>query len=122
MANVSVFSVSGGGHDAKAPSDIVAAAAAQTVPCGKDNRLALRVKNGGEAAAVVRVTPGSGPRAALGNMDVTVAAGTTAYIALFDTARYKSGGVINVALVADTNGTALGETALAAIGIEAVQL
>jgi hypothetical protein len=122
MADVSVFSVSGGGNAAMATTGIVAAAAAQTVPVGKDSRLALRVVNGGAAAAVVRVVPGSGPRAALGNMDVTVAAGATAYIALFDTARYKSGNVINVALVADANGTALGETALGAISIEAVQL
>jgi hypothetical protein len=121
MANVSVFSVSGGGYDAKSTSEIVAAAATQTVPCGKDIRLALRVANGGEAAATVRVAPGSGPRAALGNMDVTVAAGKTAYIALFDTARYKSGNAITVALV-DGEGTALNQTALGQIDIEAIQL
>lgn len=119
MANVSVFSVSGGGVAAKA--SVVAAAETQTVPCGKDNRLALRVRNGNESAAVVRVAPGDGPRAPLGNMDVTVAAGETAYIALFDTARYKAAGAISVALV-DASGEALDETALEGIGIEAVQL
>jgi NADPH-dependent curcumin reductase CurA len=121
MADVSVFSVSGSGNDAKATASVAGAAAVQTVPCGKDSRLALRVSNGNETAAVVRVTPGSGPRAALGNMDVTVAAGATAYIALFDTARYKSGSAISVSLV-DATGTALGATALGGIGIEAVQL
>lgn len=122
MAQVSVFSVNGGGYEAIATSSIVAAAASQTVLCGKDSRLALRVANSGAAEAVVRVAAGSGPRAALGDMDVTVGAGQTAYIALFDTARYKAGNVISVALVADTNGTALGETALGNIKIEAVQL
>jgi len=120
MANVSVFSVNGGGYDVAAAS-VAAAAETQTVPCGKDSRLALRVSNGNETAAVVRVVPGDGPRAALGNMDVTVAANSTAYIALFDTARYKSGGVISVALV-DVSGVALGETPLGNIGIEAIQL
>lgn len=121
MADVSVFSVSGGGYDAETTASIVAAAASQTVPVGKDSRLALRVANGSEAAAVVSVAAGSGPRAPLGDMDVTVAAGETAYIALFDTARYKTAGAITVALV-DSEGTALGETPLGNISIEAVQL
>lgn len=121
MANVSVFSVSGGGYDTAATANIATAAALQTVPAGKDSRLALRVVNAGETAAVVRVAAGAGPRAALGNMDVTVGAGETAYIALFDTARYKTGNAVSVALV-DGTGTALGTEALADIGIEAVQL
>ncbi len=121
MANVSVFSVTGGGHDIVATVGIAAAAAAQMVPCGKDSRLALRVANAGEAAAVVRVAAGSGPRAALGDMDVTVGAGETAYIALFDTARYKAAETINVAFV-DSEGEALGAGALADISIEAIQL
>lgn len=122
MADVSVFSVSGGGQDVMATASIAAAAASQTVPCGKDSRMALRVANGSAAVAVVRIAPGAGPRAALGNMDVTVDAGATAYIALFDTARYKTADAISVALVADTNGTDLSAEALGGIDIEAVQL
>jgi hypothetical protein len=122
MANVSVFSVSGGGYDTATTAEIAAAAATQTVPCGKDSRLALRVDNGNEtAAAVVSVAAGSGPRAPLGNMDIMVEAGKTAYIALFDTARYKTGGAITVALV-DAEGVPLGAAALEDIRIEAVQL
>lgn len=121
MADVSVFSVSGGGNDAIATAEIVAAAETQTVPVGKDSRLALRVANGGEAAVVVRVAAGSGPRAPLGDMDVTVAAGATAYIALFDTARYKTAGAVTVALV-DSEGVPLVAGVLEDIRIEAVQL
>ncbi len=121
MADVSVFSVNGGGHDVLVATNIATAKATQTVPCGKDNRLALRVSNGGASAAVVRVVPGDGPRAALGKMDVPVAAGEVAYIALFDTARYKSGNVVNVALV-DGSGVELDPEALGGIGIEAIQL
>jgi len=133
MADLSVFSVSGGGNDAIVTAEIIAAAQAQTVPCGKDSRLALRVANANATVAVVRVAAGDGPRAALGNMDVTVAANTTAYIALFDTARYmqtveltvgdkvKTVGVVSVALV-DSEGTALDGTALGNVSIEAVQL
>ena len=121
MANVSVFSVSGGGYDAIVTAEIVAAAEVQTVPCGKDSRLAMRVANGNAAAVVVSAAAGSGPRAALGDMEVTVGAGETAYIALFDTARYKIGSEISVALV-DSEGTALDETALGNVSIEAVQL
>ena len=121
MADLSVFSVSGGGNDAIVTAEIIAAAETQTVPAGKDSRLALRVANANATAAVVRVAAGDGPRAALGNMDVSVAANATAYIALFDTARYKSGSTISVSLV-DSEGTALGETALGNVSIEAVQL
>ncbi len=122
MADVSVFSVSGGGSSALATTGIARAQAVQTVPCGKDSRLALRVSNGNAADVVVRVAAGTGPRAALGDMDITIAAGKTAYIALFDTARYKAEGAVSVALVADTNGTALNSEAIADIRIEAVQL
>ncbi|MGI5849661.1 MAG: hypothetical protein ACOX8Q_06320 [Christensenellales bacterium] len=126
MADVSIFDVSGGGNDAKATALLTAGAAAQTVPCayGKDQRLALRVKNGNELKkAVVCVAAGSGPRAALGAMSVTVNEGETAYIALFDTARYKdlSTNGITVTLV-DAAGDALEAAELAAVQIEAVQL
>ena len=122
MADINVFSVNGGGYDAVTTTSMTAAAAVQMVPCGKDSRLALRVSNGNVTDAVVRVAAGSGPRAALGDMDIMVAGGKTAYIALFDTARYKSAGTIRVALLADTNGASLGADALENIKIEAVQL
>lgn len=121
MANVSVFSVSGGVTDVLETAMITAGAAEQTVPMRKDSRMALRVANGGEAAAVVRIAAGDGPRAPLGAKDVTVGAGETAYIALFDTARHKSGNEVNVSLV-DDDGDTLGAPALAALQIEAVQL
>ena len=125
MADVSVFNVSGGVNDSKTTSTITAGAVSQTVPhSGKDSRLALRVVNGNAAhEAVVRVAAGDGPRAALGNMSVTVDALKTAYIALFDTARLKdlSTGDITISLV-DSAGAALESAELAEVQIEAVQL
>lgn len=126
MADVSIFDVSGGGYDTVTTAEMAAAAAAQTVPCenGKDQRLALRVTNGNaSAAAIVQIAAGDGPRATLGAKSVTVAAGKTVYIALFDTARFKTlaSDDIGVSLV-DSEGSALGAEVLANISIEGVQL
>lgn len=123
MADLSVFNVSGGGSSIKTTALIEAADASQTVPhSGRDARLALRVQNDNIVSIVVKAVAGGGPRAALGDMNVTVAAGETAYIALFDTARYKdlTNGVITVALT-DVSGGAL-TTEIANVRIEAVQL
>lgn len=124
MADMSVFNISGGVTDTIATASIVAAAAEQTVPMGKDNRMALRVTNGGSAAAVVRIAAGDGPRAPLGAKNVSVGAGETAYIALFDSARHKSGNTVSVALMdgAGDDALALDAGALATVQIEAVQL
>jgi hypothetical protein len=124
MANVTVFDISGGVVTVKTTSSIAAAATTQTVPVGKDNRLALRVANGNATAVTVRLKSGDGPRAPLGDNDVVVAANSTAYIALYDTARYKSGGVVTVALMQGTGdtATALGETERGEVQIEAAQL
>ena len=121
LTNVTKFNISGGVSHVVETSAIAAAAAQQAVPAGKDSRLALRVANGGEAALTMRMTAGGGPRAPLGDYDVAVAAESTAYIALFDTARYKSGGSIAVQLL-DADKEALGAQALAGVSIEAVQL
>lgn len=121
MANVTVFDISGGVSRVIPAADIAAAQEVQTVPVGKDSRLALRVANDNAAAVIVRIKAGDGPRSPLGDYDVTVAAGAAAYIALYDTARYKSGGVVTVHLMEDED-TPLGEAALANVTIEAVQL
>lgn len=121
MANVTVFDISGGKACAIPAADIAAAQEAQTVPVGKDSRLALRVANDNEEAVIVRIKAGDGPRAPLGDNDVTVAANAAAYIALYDTARYKSGGVVTVHLMADKD-RPLGATERANVNIEAVQL
>ena len=124
MANVNVFDVSGGTISVVTASEIVPAAATQTVPPGKDARMALRISNGNEsAAAAVTIKAGDGPRAVLGDKTVEVAAGLTAYIALFDTARFKrySDGAIVVEL-ASADGTALTAEQLGNMSIEAVQL
>ena len=134
MADVIKFNISGG-TAAVAATAAGAAAAEQTVVTGKDNRLALRVENGNASAITVRIKAGEGPRAPLGNNDVVVAAESTAYIALYDTARYitktevvadgrvKTVGKITVALM-DVGETAapLEVAALAAVKIEAAQL
>jgi len=126
MANVTIFSVSGGSTASAATSGITAGALAQTVPCGqgKDSRLALRVQNGDETTgAYVKVAAGDGVRKSLGAMSVAVDTGETAYIPLFDTARFKAlaGNVITVTLE-DANGDPLIGDVLANIQIEAVQL
>jgi hypothetical protein len=124
VANVSVFDVSGGAVSAAAIGAVAVSAAAQTVPPGKDSRMALRVSNGNELAAVaVKLVAGDGPRAVLGDKTVTVSAGQIAYIALFDTARFKrfSDGAVAVELTA-AGGAALTAQELAAVAIEAVQL
>lgn len=121
MANVTVFDISGGKICAIPAEEIAAAQEVQTVTVGKDSRLALRVANGNAAAVIVRIKAGDGPRAPLGDNDVTVAANAAAYIALYDTARYKSGGAVTVHLMADEE-TPLGAAERANVSIEAVQL
>lgn len=124
MANVSVFYVKNGGSATLETALLTLGAVSQTVPhTGRDQRLALRVANGNAAhEAVVCVKSADGVRGALPDMNVTVAAGCTSYIALFDTARYKDrGGNITVTLL-DANGAALAAEELAAVKIEAVQL
>ncbi len=118
---VTVFNISGGTVNVKAVTAIEPAQEIQTVAVGKDTRLALRVSNGNAAGIIVRVKAGDGPRAPLGDNDVPVAANAEGYIALYDTARYKSGNVITVVLV-DSAGTALDSESLGAVQIEAVQL
>lgn len=118
---VTVFNISGGTVNVKTVTAIEPAQATQTVAVGKDTRLALRVSNGNAAGIIVRVKAGDGPRAPLGDNDVPVDANAEGYIALYDTARHKSGNVVTVALL-DGAGVALGSEALAAVQIEAVQL
>ncbi|MGE5495098.1 MAG: hypothetical protein ACM3S4_07365 [Burkholderiales bacterium] len=120
---VEVFNISGGGSSIIAAADISAAADTQTVAhSGKDHRLALRVANGNAISINVAVMAGNGPRAALGSMTVSVAANSTAYIALFDTARFKNLATGNITVnLTDGQGAALGE-ALASVQIEAVQM
>lgn len=134
MADVIKFNISGG-VAAVAASAAGAVAAEQTVVTGKDNRLALRVENGNASAITVRIKAGEGLRAPLGDNDVVVAADSTAYIALYDTARYmtktevaadgrvKTVGKITLALM-DVGETVapLEGAALAAVKLEAVQL
>jgi DICT domain-containing protein len=113
MANVSVFDVSGGSVCKMVNSAV-----------GKDGRMALRVSNGNAATAVaVCLKKGDGPRAVLGDKSVTINAVQTAYIALYDTARFKrfSDGAVAVELTA-ADGSVLTVDELANIAIEAVQL
>ncbi len=123
MGNVSVFDVSGGSVSIAADSAMMAAAAVLTVPPGKDARMALRVGNGSEVPAEVILKAGDGPRAVLGDKTVAVASGQTAYIALFDSARFKrfSDGAMSVELKA-AGGNAMTAQQLESVSIEAVQL
>ncbi len=124
MANMSVFDVSGGTVSMASAGEIAGSAAVQTVPPGKDARMVLRVANGCETEAVaVTLKAGDGPRAVLGDKVVTVTAGQMAYIALFDSARFKrySDGAMAVELKA-SDGGALTAQQLESISIEAVQL
>ena len=124
MANVGFFDVSDGTVSLIAHSDIQPASATQTVPKGKDGRMALRISNGNTAKAVaVCLKAGDGPRAVLGDKTVTLNAAQTAYIALYDTARLKrySDGAVAVELTA-LSGAALTPDELTSIAIEAVQL
>ena len=123
MVNVSVFDVSSGSVSIAADSAITAAAAVQIIPPGKDARMALRVRNGSDTAAQVILKAGDGPRAVLGDKTVDVASGQTAYIALFDSARFKrySDGAMSVELAA-AGGSALTAQQLESVSIEAVQL
>ncbi|MFA5676533.1 MAG: hypothetical protein WDA65_08450 [Christensenellales bacterium] len=124
MANVSVFDM-GAGAPAVLETDTVAPAAArQQVPCRKDSRLCVRVCNAdAQTDVIARVKAGGGPRAALGDMDIAVDAGETAYIALWDTARFKDmeNGTVTVEML-DADEEQLDAQALANVSIEAVQL
>ncbi len=124
MANVSVFDMGAGLPAVLETATVAPAAAEQQVPCRKDSRLCVRVCNADEETdALVRIKAGGGLRAALGDKDITVGAGETAYIALWDTARFKDmeSGTVTVQIL-DTDGEELAELALANISIEAVQL
>ncbi len=124
MANVSLFDISKGMPAILQTESMTPAAAVQQVPCKKDSRLCLRVCNANEQEdVVVRLKAGGGPRCVLGDKDITVKAGEVAYIALWDTARYKdlASGNVSVDLV-DGNGDALSEQLLLLITIEAAQL
>ncbi|MDD5018227.1 MAG: hypothetical protein PHO15_09035 [Eubacteriales bacterium] len=126
MADVTVFDLTGGAaYDSETTSGITTGAAAQTVPCenGRDQRLALRIQNGDDEAVIATVAAGDGVRSSLGEYALTVAAGETAYIALFDTARYKAlaDNDIDVTLT-DSEGGALESGELLNVQIEAVQL
>jgi len=122
MESVSVFDVSGGGVSMAANGALTPAASAQSVTPAKDARMAIRVCNGAPAAVAVGICKGDGPRAVLGKKTVNVPAGQTAYIALFDTARFKRhDGTIAVELSAQDGGALTAEQ-LSAISIEAVQL
>lgn len=95
MADVSVLNVKGGSTDSLTTSAIVASDATGTIPCenGKDNRMAVLVKNGDDEGikfTVVAPTSGGGVRASLGDLVVTITAGDEALIPLFDTARFKT--------------------------------
>lgn len=136
MADMTLFNISGGVW--QEAGTIVPAAAEQTVVTGKDNRLALRVDNGNATAVTVRLKAGEGPRSPLGDNDVVVSGNSTAYIALYDTARYmkktevpmeesrtiKTVGKVTVVLMQGTGdmATELGETEIGLVKIEAVQL
>lgn len=94
MADVSILNVSAGSYDSLETSAIEASAATGTIPCenGKDNRMAVLVKNGDDEGikfTVVAPTSGGGVRSSLGDLVVTIAAGYEALIPLFDTARFK---------------------------------
>jgi len=122
MANVSVLNLRGGVTAHIASAAVTTGAAQQTVPCGKSTRLALRVANGGAAGIIVRILAGTGPRAALGPLDVPVAAAETAYIPLADTARFLTADTtVGVALL-DAGGDTPDVGALDAVRIEAVQM
>lgn len=123
MSNVSVFDMNGGRAALCPTGEMTPAADAQAVVCRKDARLCLRVCNAGTAGIVVSLKAGDGPRAVLGDRDVAVGADVTAYIPLFDTARFKrmdSGSVI--VTLADADGDALGAQALEKVSLEAVQM
>lgn len=124
MENVSVFDM-GAGLPAVLKTDTIAPAAAQQqVRCRKDSRLCVRVCNADASTdVIVRIKAGGGPRAVLGDKDVTVGAGETAYIALWDTARFKDmdSGTVIVEIL-DTDGDELDAQVLANVSIEAVQL
>lgn len=124
MDNVSVFDVSSGTSAVMAAASVTEADSLMAVVCRKDARLCLRVCNNGETDGItVRLKAGSGPRAVLGDKDIAVDAGETAYVALFDTARFKQmdSGIVAVALL-DAEGGALGAQALECVAVEAVQL
>lgn len=124
MANISMFDVSGGVVSVLSQRDIIAAAAVQTVPPVKDERMALRISNDNATTTVTAVVKaGDGPRAVLGDKTVDIAAGDTAYVALFDTARFMTfaDGTVSVELLA-SGGVALTAEELVGISIEGIQL
>lgn len=127
MADVSILNVREGSYDSLTTSTIVASAATGTIPCGngKDNRMAVLVKNGDAALVqfnLVAPTSGGGVRASRGNVEVEIAGGDEALIPLFDTARFKRivSNDIEYSLT-DTNGGAL-TTEIANVTIVAMQL
>ena len=94
MADVSVLNVSGGSVDSITSSSTAATETTGQIPCenGKDNRMAVLVKNDDIAAITFTVkapTSGGGVRSSLGDLKVDISAADQALIPLFDTARFK---------------------------------
>jgi len=128
MADVTIIDVSGGSYASVTTSGIVASAGAGQIPCenGKDQRLAVWVKNGDDESVKFTVqapVSGGGVRASLGDLAVTIAAGDEALIPLYDTARFKviADDHITFTLTDSADG-ALESGELANVTIVAVQL
>lgn len=85
MADVNKTNCIKNGNVAGSPT---AGAASQTIVVTKDERLVLRVVNGGGAGITATIPKGNGICSAAGDLAVTVAAGQTQYIGPLESARF----------------------------------
>ena len=82
-----------------------AAAASATIPIYKDEKLAVLANNASAGAVTVTVKAGDGIRNVLGDLAVSVPAGSKMLIGPFDSMRFGSGGKLTVTTSAQTSVT-----------------
>ena len=84
-----------------------AGASSQTVSVGKDERMCIYIKNGGTSAITATVVKGNGIASVMGNLAVSVPAGSEVIIGPLESARFvdTSTGKITVNLSGTTSVT-----------------
>lgn len=82
-----------------------AAAASATVPIYKDEKLAVIANNASGAAVTVTIKAGDGIRNVLGDLTVSVPAGSKMVIGPLDSMRFGAGGKLTVTTSAQTSVT-----------------
>jgi len=92
-------------RDSGVTQTMTAAALTQTIVCYKDEKIAVIVTNGSGASITATIKKGTGIRSTLGDLVVTVPAGTTSVIGALDSMRFATSGKLALAISVVTSVT-----------------